>query len=75
MGEIVRIYEETTKGEILEEGLGVRIRMDDLIVAQCILNNKEEDIWVRRKENTVMTTEHSTFYVWAKIERMAPIRN
>lgn len=43
--------------------IGVRITFDGLLVFQYLMDDKNEDEWLRRKENTVMQSGHSSAYV------------
>lgn len=65
---IFALYPEFTRGMTLTEGLGVRILMDGLLVYQVLGDDKNEDVWLRRKENTVALTGHASLYVWAANE-------
>jgi len=44
--------------------IGVRITYKGLLVFQYLMDDKNEDMWLKRKENTVMTTGHSGMYVF-----------
>ncbi len=48
-----------------DEGLGIRINMDGLLIFQYLGDGKNEDLWLRRKEATVYLTRHSSLYAWA----------
>lgn len=65
---ILSIYPGFIEGKTITEGLGIRIFMDGLLVYQYLGNDKNEDSWLRRKENTVLLTKHSSIYVWTQYE-------
>lgn len=42
----------------------IRVKYDDDIVFQHIMDGKKGDMWLNRKENTVMDSKHSSLYVF-----------
>lgn len=48
--------------------IGVRILLGDLLVFQYLMDEKNEDIWLKRKQNTVEKIGHSSYYVYLKNE-------
>lgn len=55
--------------KVKEENLrriGVRVVLHDTIVFQYLMDGKEEDIWLQRKQKTVEASKHSSYYVFLK---------
>lgn len=46
--------------------VGVRIKINGLLVTQILMNGKKEDKWLLRKEATVEIAGHSTLYMLEK---------
>lgn len=45
------------------KNVAIRIVYDGVLVFQYLMDGKNEDIWVKRKENTVMDSGHSSMFV------------
>lgn len=50
---ILEKYKVRAAGRELKEGLGIRIRIGELVVFQYLMDKKEEDEWLRKKERVV----------------------
>ena len=59
---ILKHYGEKYYPPDLPEGLGIRILIGNLLVFQYLMDKKDEDKWLRRKEKTVLHTGHSSLY-------------
>lgn len=44
--------------------IGIRIVLDDLLIFQYLMDDKNEDEWLKRKEHTVIQSGHSSNYVY-----------
>ena len=42
----------------------IRVKYDNDIIFQYMMNGKVGDMWLNRKENTVMESKHSSLYVF-----------
>lgn len=45
-----------------QKHIGIRIVHNDLLVFQYLMPDKKEDMWLKRKENAVRATGHSSLY-------------
>lgn len=45
-----------------QKDIGIRIVYQGLLVFQYLMNQKKEDQWLKRKENTVLTIGHASLY-------------
>ena len=46
------------------KSVGVRIVYKDLLVFQYLMDGKNEDMWLKRKERTVLESGHSSYYTF-----------
>lgn len=51
--------------------IGVRIVFDDLLIFQYLMNDKNEDEWLKRKGHTVTQSGHCSYYVYLNRESEA----
>lgn len=57
---ILRRVKEEKLGRV-----GIRVVVNGLLIYQYLMDDKEEDQWLTRKQNTVDTFGHSGYYLWA----------
>ena len=57
---IIRRAKEEKLGSI-----GVRVVVDGLLIYQYLMDGKEEEDWLLRKQRTVEKFGHSGYYLWA----------
>lgn len=50
---ILEKYKIRIAGREMKEGLGIRIRIGELVVFQYLMDKKDEDEWLRKKERVV----------------------
>ena len=53
------------------KSIGIRITYKDLLVFQYLMDGKQEDIWLKRKERTVLESGHSSYYTFLNQEKYA----
>lgn len=53
------------------KSVGVRIIYKDLLVFQYLMDGKKEDIWLKRKERTVLESGHSSYYTFLHQDQYA----
>lgn len=46
------------------KSVGIRIVYKGLVVFQYLMDGKNEDIWLKRKERTVLESGHSSYYTF-----------
>ena len=57
---IIRRVKEEKLGRV-----GIRAVVNGLLIYQYLMNDKEEDSWLLRKQRTVEKFGHSGYYLWA----------
>lgn len=58
---------EIVKKENLKN-VRIRVKYNNDVVFQYLMDGKVGETWLNRKENTVMTSKHSSLYVFEHIE-------
>lgn len=58
----VNILKEVRDRELRR--VGIRFVFDGVIIFQYLMDGKNEDQWARRKENVVLESGHSSYYVF-----------
>lgn len=46
------------------KAIGIRVIFDNLLIFQYLMDGKKEDMWLKRKQNTVEKWGHSGYSLW-----------
>ena len=60
---IANMILERVKKEKLRR-IGIRVVLNGVLIFQYLMDGKEEDMWLKRKQHTVETFQHSSYYLY-----------